>query len=64
MRGNAIEKNESDIANIVKKLHNFMRKTKSYLKKTVMTLKRYIQISQRKGKKKVGHVGVSVGLIL
>ena len=52
MLDNAIEKNESDIANIVKKFHNFMRKTKNYLKKTEMTLKRYIQISQRKGKKR------------
>ena len=52
MLGNAIEKNESDIANIVKKLHNFTRKTKNYLKKPEMTLKRYIQILQRKGKKK------------
>ena len=52
MLGNAIEKNESDKVNIVKKLHNFMRTTKNYLKKTEMTLKRYIQISHRKGKKK------------
>ena len=29
-----------------------MRKTKNYLKETKMTLKNYIQISQRKGKKK------------
>ena len=52
MLGNGIRKNESDIANTVKKLHNFMRKNKHYLKKLEMTLKRYIQISQRKGKKK------------
>ena len=52
MLGNALEKNESDIANIVKKLHNFMRKTKNYIKKTEMTLKRYIQISQRKENKR------------
>ena len=52
MLGNAIKNNESDVANIVKKRHNFMRKAKNYLKKTEMTLKRYIQISQRKGKKK------------
>ena len=31
--GNSIKKSESDIANIVKKTHNFMRKTKNYLKK-------------------------------
>ena len=29
-----------------------MKKTKSYLKKSQMTLRNYIQISQRKGKKK------------
>ena len=29
-----LKKNESDIANIVKKNHNFMRKTRNYLKKT------------------------------
>ena len=52
MLGNAIEKNESGIANVVKKLHNFMKKTKNYLKKAEITLKRYIQVSQRKGKKK------------
>ena len=52
MLGSAIEKNESGIANVVKKLHNFMKKTKNYLKKAEMTLKRYIQVSQRKGKKK------------
>ena len=46
------KKNESDTANIVKKPHNFMTKTKNYFKKTQMTLKNYIQISQRKGKKK------------
>ena len=34
-----------------KKTHNFMRKT-NYLKKTQMILSSYIQISQRKGKKK------------
>ena len=52
MLGNAIKNNESDVANIVKKRHNFMRKAKNYLKKTEMTLKRYIQISQRKEKKR------------
>ena len=52
MLGNAVKKNESDIADIVKKNHNFMRKTKNYLKKTQMTLKSYILISQRKWKKK------------
>ena len=31
--GNSLKKGESDIANIVKKPHNFMRKTKNYLKK-------------------------------
>ena len=46
------KKNESDIANIFKKIHNFMRKNKNYLRKTEMTLKRYIQIFQRKEKKK------------
>ena len=35
-----------------KKLHNFVRKTKSYLKSPQMTLRNYIQISQRKRKKK------------
>ena len=59
MLGNAIEKNESSIANVVKKLHNFMKKTKNYLKKAEMTLKRYIQVSQRKGKKK-GRLGMWV----
>ena len=34
------------------KPHNFVRKTKNYLKKHQMTLRSYIQISQRKGKKK------------
>ena len=33
MLGNSIKKSESDIANIVKKNHDFMRKTKNYLKK-------------------------------
>ena len=46
-----LKKNESDIANIVKKTHNF-KKTKIILKKKQMTLKSYIQILQRKGKKK------------
>ena len=40
-----LKKNESDIANIVKKSHNFIRKTKIYLKKNQITLQRYIQIS-------------------
>ena len=35
-----------------KKPHNFLRKTKSYLKNPQMTLRNYIQISQRKRKKK------------
>ena len=39
--------------NIVKKTHNVIRKTKTYLKKKIqMILRNYIQISQRKGKKK------------
>ena len=48
-----LKKNESDIANIVKKTHNF-KKTKIILKKKQkqMTLKSYFQILQRKGKKK------------
>ena len=33
MLGNSIKKSENDIANIVKRPHNFIRKTKSYLKK-------------------------------
>ena len=33
MLGNSIKKSENDIANLVKKPHNFIRKTKSYLKK-------------------------------
>ena len=52
MLGNFIEKKVSAIANIFKKTHNVMRKTKNYLKETKMALKNYIQISQRKGKKK------------
>ena len=37
-----------------------MRKTKNYLKKTLMALKKYIQILQRKGKRRKpdGYVGV------
>ena len=46
------KKRESDIANIVKKTHNFMRKTKNYLKNPETTLRNYIQISQMNGKKK------------
>ena len=34
MLGYSIEKNENDIANTIKKLHNFMTKTKNYLKKS------------------------------
>ena len=49
---NSSEKSESDIANIIKKTPNFMRKTKKNLKKPLMTLKQYIQIFQKKGKKK------------
>ena len=47
-----LKNSENDIANIVKKTHNFIRKTKSYLKKIQMTLRNYIWISQRKGKRK------------
>ena len=46
------QKSENDIANIIKKPHNFVRKSKNYLKKPQITLRNYIQISQRKGKKK------------
>ena len=49
----SIQKSENDITNIIKKNpHNFVRKTKSYLKNPQMTLRNYIQISQRKRKKK------------
>ena len=34
------------------KTHNFVKKTINYLKKTQMILRSYIQISQKKGKKK------------
>ena len=44
---------EDVIANIVKKPHNFVKqKTINYLKKTRMILRGYIQISQKKGRKK------------
>ena len=44
---------EDVIANIVKKTHNFVKqKTMNYLKKTRMILRSYIQISQKKGRKK------------
>ena len=46
------QKSENDIANIIKKPHNFVRKTKNYLKKSGITLRNYIPISQKKGKKK------------
>ena len=46
------KKNENDIANTIKKPHNFVRETKNYLKKTPNDLENYIQISQRKRKKK------------
>ena len=46
------QKRENDIAIIIKKTHNFVRKTKNYLKNPQMTLRNYIQIYQRKGKKK------------
>ena len=46
-----LQKSENDIANIIKKPHNFVRETKNYLQKTEMTLRNYIKISQRKGKK-------------
>ena len=42
-----LKKSESDIVNIAKKTH-----TKNYLKKTQMTLKNYIQVPQKKEKKK------------
>ena len=66
MLGNAIEKNESDIANIVKKLHNFMRKTKNYLKKTWNDIEMlHPDFTEEVNEERpVGHVGVSAGLIL
>ena len=68
MLGNAIEKNESDIANIVKKFYNFIRKTKNYLEKNPqMTWKRYTSRFHRARERRkvccVGHVGISTGLI-
>ena len=47
-----LKKRERDIIDIVKKTQNFKRKTNTYLGKTQMPLKNYIQISQRKIKKK------------
>ena len=47
-----LQKSENDIAKIIKKTHNFGRKTKNYLKEHEMTLINYIQIFQRKRKKK------------
>ena len=46
------KKSEDVIANIIKKPHNSMKKTMNYLRKTQMILRSYIQISQKKGKKK------------
>ena len=66
MLGNAIESNESDIANIFKKLYNFMRKTKSYLKKTRNDIETLHPNFTEEGKKErpAGHVVVSARLIL
>ena len=52
MLGNFIKKSERDIIDIVKKTQNFKRKTNTYLGKIQMPLKNYIQISQKKIKKK------------
>ena len=60
MLGNAIEKNESDIANIVKKTHNFIRRTKNYLKKTPNDIETLDPDFLEEGKEEgsAGHVGV------
>ena len=39
------QKSQNNIANIIKKPHNFVRKTKNNLKRTQMNLRSYIQIS-------------------
>ena len=46
-----LQKSENDIASI-KKRHQFVRKTKNHLKNSQMTWRSYIQISQRKGRRK------------
>ena len=54
------KKRESDIANIVKKPHNFMRKTKSYLRKNPNGIEKLHPNFSEEGKEKrpAGHVGV------
>ena len=52
MLGNSIKKKWKWNCEHCQKTHNFMWKTKNYLKKPLMALKKYIQIFQRKGKKK------------
>ena len=60
MLGNAIKKkkNESDIANIVKKPHNFIRNTKNYLKKNLNHIQLLHPDFLEEGKKErpAGHV--------
>ena len=54
------KKSESDIADIVKKNHNFIRKTKSYLKKNPNDLEKLHPDFPEEGKEErpAGHVGV------
>ena len=54
------EKSENDIANIVKKPHNFIRKTKSYQTKNPNDLEKLHPDFSEEGKEEMpaGHVGV------
>ena len=54
------KKSENDIANIVKKTHNFIRKTKSYLKKNPNDLEKLHPDFSEEGKEErpAGHVGI------
>ena len=54
------KKSENDIADIVKKTHNFIRKTKSYLKKNPNDLEKLHPDFPEEGKEErpAGHVGV------
>ena len=51
MLGSSIKKSESDIANIVKKTHNFMRETKNYLKKIQSDIEKLHPDFSKEGKK-------------
>ena len=60
MLGNSIKKSENDIANIIKKPHNFIRKTKTYLKKNPNDLEKLHPDFSEEGKEErpAGHVSV------